>query len=97
MLCKGSALSKSHFLLWKRNVVEPNDVYLNISFECHITLFLLYCLGFGLTRQAYWKFLSCDVNISEFPLLVKTYGGKHRLDMAGKKGGGVLEDALFSV
>ena len=63
MLCKGSALSKSHFLLWKRNVVEPNDVYLNISFECHITLFLLYCLGIGLTRQAYWKFLSCDVNM----------------------------------
>ena len=33
MLCKGSALSKSYFLLQKRNVVELNDVYLNISFE----------------------------------------------------------------
>ena len=63
----------------------------------HITLFLPHCLGFGFIRQAYWKFLSCDVNISEFPLLVKTYGGKHRIDMAGKKRRGGLKDTLFSV
>ena len=39
MLCKGSALSKSHFLLWKRNVVEPNDVTLTYHLSAILPFF----------------------------------------------------------
>ena len=99
MLCKWSALSKSHFLLWKRNVVEPNDVYLNISFKWPYCPFPLALSWFwshkrSLLENFYpvmWIFLN-------FHYWWRYMGGSTELIwQAKKKRGGAERHTVFSV
>ena len=97
ILCKGSALSKSYFLLWKRYVVELNDVYLNISFE-----WLYY--PFSPTLSWFWSYKTSLLEISilwcEYfwiSIIGEAIWGKAQNLYGRQKKGGGLKDTLFSV